>query len=167
MNILTISGSASEDSVNSQFLQQLSTVATEHNFSHCNQLQKFPLFTPQHKTPLPNNVLSFKENVTKCDAVVISTPEYLSNIPAALKNALEWLSSSGEMNEKKIIAITYTPHAPRGEKAMQSLLNTLNALNSRVIGEVSLYQRELKINHQGKLEGGASIDMLKAMFDLL
>ena len=78
------------------------------------------------------------------DAVIITTPEYIHNLPALLKNALEWLTTSGELAQKRVLAMTFTPHSPRGEKAMQSLLWSLQALDANVVVQLPLYQNEIE-----------------------
>jgi len=139
--ICCLNGSGSTDGSNFKFLKALtSTFNHKFDFHIFNDLSKFPLFTP---TQLPNNyVEEFRAKLTECEAVIICTPEYSHNIPAVLKNALEWITASGELNEKPILPITFTPHSPRGEHAMKSLLPTLQALNSRVVLELQLYQNE-------------------------
>lgn len=127
-----------------------------------------PLFDPsldQH--PWPSKVLEWRNSVRQADAIIISTPVYLHNIPAVLKNALEWLTTSGELDGKSVLPITYTPYAPRGEKAMQSLLWSLTALNARIVTSLPLYKTELEINSSGKLVGTESLEMLGAAIDLL
>ena len=167
MNILTIAGSAQKESQNHQFLKALPTIIANHQFTHFNNITDFPLFNTESDKHPPEIVLAFKQQLTNADLVVISTPEYVYNIPAVLKNALEWITSSGELYDKKVIVITYTPNAPRGEKALQSLLWSLQALNAKVIAELALYQSELKVNKHGQLEGEVSVETLKAIFDFI
>ena len=167
MNILTISGSAQRGSSNDELLKGLSKLFTQHRFTHIGELMDFPLFTPEGDKQPPEIVLSFKKNIREANLVIISLPEYIHNITAVLKNALEWITSSGEFYEKKVIAITYTPNAPRGEKAMQSLLWSLQALNAKVIAELPLYKTDLTITKDGDLVGKDSIEAIKAVFDFV
>lgn len=167
MNILTISGSAHRASSNQQMLRGLSSVAKEHDFTHVENLMDFPMFTPDGNEQPPDIVKTFKEKVRAADMVMVSFPEYVHNLPAVLKNAFEWITSSGELNEKKVIVMSYTPSPPRGEKAMQSVLWSLQALNAKIIAELPLYMSELKINEAGHLEGEATLEQLKALFEFL
>jgi NAD(P)H-dependent FMN reductase len=48
--------------------------------------------------------------------------------PGSLKNALDWLVSSGELNDKPVAAISASPLPTGGDKALTSLLLTLKAL---------------------------------------
>lgn len=167
MKILTISGSSQLDSSNARLLKLLPQLVQGHDFVHFEKLMDFPLFTPLADNQPPLQVFEFKRLLAEADMVVISTPEYAHNIPAVLKNAFEWVTSSGEFYEKKVVAITYTPNPPRGKQAMQSMLWTLQALNAKVLAELPLYQSELKILPNGQVEGNASLEAIKIVFDYL
>jgi chromate reductase len=156
--ICCINGSASSDGANYKLLKAISELfSEEYNFDFFNNLNEMPLFTPQ---TLPNDVVSsFQSVLTKSDAVIICTPEYAHNIPAVLKNALEWITTSGELNEKPVLPITFTPNTPRGEYAMKSLIPTLKALNARVVLDLQLYQNE-QVLTESKVELNTNTFML-------
>lgn len=99
--------------------------------------------------------MQWRAQVAASRCVIISTPEYLHNIPAVLKNGLEWLKSTGELHSKPVLPITFTPHPPRGEDAMMSLRKSLQALEARIAVELPLYQHTLPKNPDGswRLEG--------------
>lgn len=167
MNILTISGSANKESSNQRLLKALPSIIPQHEFVHFEGLMDFPLFTPERDKTPSQLVLAFKESIRQADTVIISFPEYIHNMPAVLKNALEWVTASGELYEKKVMLISYTPSAPRGEQAMKSLVWSLQALNAKIIAELPLFQSELKITNEGKLIGDNSIEEIKTVFDFI
>ena len=168
MEILTISGSAREGSGNHRLLAALPDCCPGATFRHYHALDKIPLFTAiQDRAPWDEEVLKWRKAVSESDALIISTPEYIHNLPALIKNALEWLTSSGEMQHKPVLPITFTPHEPRGEKAMQSLLWSLQALDARVVVQLPLYQNEVAFDEQGKLVMNEAAEMLIAAVDLL
>lgn len=168
MKILTISGSASSSSANTSMLEALAYLFQEYSFTHFESLSSLPVYTPDLDTaPWPPSVLLWRQQVRVSEALIISTPAYLDNIPAVLKNALEWLTTSGELNGKRTLAITYTPHAPRGAEAMTSLLWSLKALNANIVAQCPLYQNELKFSSKKRLVGEASINILKESILLL
>lgn len=147
--IVAINGSASPNSSN---LQLLLTLQTE--FAHLvdtkvfDGLWELPLFSPQREAEgIPDRVRQLRERVENADAVIISTPEYLHNIPAVLKSALEWMTHSGELADKPVLPITFTPHEPRGEYAMKSLLESLKASKARIVTELPLYRKQLPIEN--------------------
>ena len=150
--ILCISGSASSNSFNKQLLRAIADAFSEkYEFEMHQGLQHLPLFSPQlQKTGIPETIKSLREKVDAADAVIISTPEYLHNIPAVLKNALEWMTESGELHEKPVLPITFAPAPPRGEYAMKSLLQSLVASKAKVVAELPLYQSELR-NEEGEI----------------
>jgi len=162
MKILTISGSARIGSANINLLNAIALLRPQFHFQYYHQLHQLPLFlADEDKAPFDEFVLQWRKVVKDADAVIISTPEYIHNIPALLKNALEWLTSSGELFEKPVLAITFSPHKPRGEKAMEALLNTLAALKARVVGQLDLYQTEVTFNADGEIIDSEIIDLLR------
>ncbi|MCF8257867.1 MAG: NAD(P)H-dependent oxidoreductase [Flavobacteriales bacterium] len=150
--ILAISGSASTESSNKQLLETLrSEFADSYDIRVLDGLWLLPLFTPQaEQSGIPEQVQQLRQAVSDADAVIICTPEYLHNIPAVLKNALEWMTTSGELHEKPVLPITFTPALPRGEHAMRSLLQSLTAIKAKVVAELPLYRTEIAIEN-GKI----------------
>lgn len=168
MNILTVSGSARKDSSNVRLLDALPALIPTYTFHRFEHLAKLPLFTAdvQHLKS-PPTVKAWKEALQKNDAVIICTPEYIHNLPALLKNALEWITESGELAEKKVLAITFTPNPPRGEKAMQSLTWSLQALNARVVAQLPMYANEISFDGKGGIQESDSSTMLEEAIQLL
>lgn len=127
-----------------------------------------PLFrTISDRAPWDERVTEWREAVAECSAMVISTPEYLQNMPAQLKSALEWLTTSGELSGKRVLAISYTPHPPRGDKSMKSLLWTLESLEAHVVASMKLYQSEIELDQlaiKGNIE---TVEMIYAAVQLL
>lgn len=168
MNILTLCGSSSETSQNRRLLHSLTSICSDQNFIHGPSLTSLPLYSADDDhTGVPDSVLDFRKLVRESEAVIISTPEYLKNIPAVLKNSFEWLKSGGELQHKKVVAISFTPEAPRGEKAMTSLLNTLIALESRVVCSLPLYANQVQFDDKGQVTDTKSLELLKAAIMLL
>ena len=151
MNVLTISGSTRAASSNTALLDAFPQFFPEVSFERYKTIHQLPLFqVALDAAPWPPTVVEWRQSLQLADAIIICTPAYLYNIPAILKNALEWTSTSGELANKPVLALTFTPHPPRGEKAMQSLLWTLQALNARVVGSLALYQQGIQLS-EGKL----------------
>lgn len=151
MQILAISGSASKKSSNTEMLEAIGEAFSEdYNIEVFDQLRDFPLFRPEDlEKEIPTLIQDFKQKIVKADAIIICTPEYTHNIPAVLKNAIEWITASGELADKKVLPITFTPHEPRGEYAMQSLLNSLKTMNANVVTQMPLYKTEIEFNEEG------------------
>ena len=82
-------------------------------------------------------------------------------------NALDWLASSGELEAKAALVFTFTPGPPRGDRARQSLLWSLDALNARVITEGAFYQSNISFGEDGEIIPGDEREMLMEVIQLL
>ena len=147
MDVLCISGSASPESSNYFLLK-----AIQRNFSDrysievYDRIRDFALFTPQKlEQGVPADIEEFKAKLDQADSIIISTPEYSHNIPAVLKNMLEWCTHSGEFADKYVLPVTFTPKEPRGEFAMKSLLMTLQTLQAKVVSQLPLYKTDVEV----------------------
>ena len=160
MKILTISGSAREGSSNTLLLNQLAEMSDQLTFFNTSLHFQLPLFTAEQESNPSETVLQWKKELADCDGCIICTPEYLHNIPAVLKNAFEWVSASGELAGKKVLTLTLTPKQPRGQRAMQSLLWSLGALEATVLASLEIYLDELEYTENGLLMGENS-ELLK------
>ncbi len=69
------------------------------------------------------------------DGVIVSSPEYAHGVPGSLKNALDWLVSSGELIDKPVLLLNAAPAG--GTHAQESLRETLTMLSANVL-EASL-----------------------------
>jgi len=167
-SILTVSGSSAPGSSNGRLLQVVAEHFTDYNFLKSPEIVELPLFrVSMDHAPWTAKVLEWRRAILQSRAVIISTPAYLHNVPAVLKNALEWLTTSGELDGKPVLAVTYTPHPPRGEEAMQSLLWSLKALNARIVAQCPLYQSELSITERGELQGDDAIEHITEALKML
>lgn len=165
MQILTVSATNHPNASNVSLLKAIVQLAPQHTFTYFEQLGDLPLFTLENTE---NQLIKdWKSAVAKADAVIFTTPEYLHNLPAALKSALEWLTSGGELANKKTIVMTCTPHEPRGEKAMQSLLWSLNALDANVILKFPVYAVNDKLNEAGEVIDEELREMLELALEQL
>ena len=141
--LLTVSGSPHPQSKTSQFLTALQQFS-DLPLQSCPNLAELPVFQPGlDRSPWPPAVIAYRRAWRDAAGVIIATPAYLHNIPGVLKNALDWLASSGEASQRRVLALTFTPAPPRGDRARQSLLWSLEALDARVVAEAPIYQSEL------------------------
>ncbi|SEP97936.1 NADPH-dependent FMN reductase [Neolewinella agarilytica] len=165
--LLLISGSPSAESANSRFLRAIGQMSGR-TICAADYLADLPVFQPgRDKAPWPPTVLRWRKELAAAEAVIFSTPAYLHNLPGVLKNALDWLASSGELDQKPALVFTFTPSSPRGERARQSLLWSLEALNTRVVAEAALYQNDVSFTENGDIAAGDSREMLVEALGLL
>ncbi|WP_370512658.1 NADPH-dependent FMN reductase [Chitinophaga sp. CF418] len=80
----------------------------------------------------------YRNQIRAVDAVIFSTPEYAFGIPGVLKNALDWLVSSGEFTHKPTGVISASPLATGGDKAHASLVQTLKVMTADIQEEYKL-----------------------------
>ena len=101
----------------------------------------------------PAPVTRWRAALANADGIVICTPEYAFGIPGVLKNALDWIASSGELLNKPVLAISASPGYTGGDKAHASLLLTLSALAAQVIssGSISISAVQQKLNEQQQI----------------
>lgn len=165
MKILTVSGSTRAASTNIRLLKAFEKIDASHQFEHFPNLGTLPLFTTERDEN--QEVKKWKAALLATDVVIFSTPEYIHNIPAALKSALEWVVASGELANKKVIVITATPHEPRGEKARQSLLWSLNAMDAKILLEFPVYNVPDKVTEEGDVIDEELLEMMKVVFDVI
>ncbi|MDP4219036.1 MAG: NADPH-dependent FMN reductase [Bacteroidota bacterium] len=137
MHIVAISGSPRPGSVSSQILNVAGNLlgSTQH-FTIYEALLELPHFSPDLDTePADLAVMALRILLREADGVIICTPEYAFSMPSVLKNALEWIVSSGEMNEMPVLSISTSPLPPGGEYAHTELRMVLKALGARSANE--------------------------------
>lgn len=159
--IAALSGSLKSTSSNTAILHTLNCLHDgQIEFIIFDKLDKIPPFNPEQETG-NEAVKELRELIKKADAFIISTPEYAFGVPGVLKNALDWLVSSGELNEKPTAAISASPMYLGGDKALASLLLTLGALGTKMNEASSISIPDI----QNKIKNGLVTDE-KTLADL-
>ncbi|WP_408893941.1 NADPH-dependent FMN reductase [Paenibacillus taichungensis] len=152
-NILAISGSLRNQSSNTLLMHAMIKLAPSYlKFEVYGGLNDLPHFNPDLDVEEPpESVQNLRAQLKHSDGVLICTPEYGNGVPGVLKNALDWIVSSGEWINKPTIAIAASPSPMGGDKAHASLLLTLNMINAQILHEASLTipHITLKMNKQG------------------
>jgi chromate reductase len=109
-------------------------------------LASIPLFDEDlegEEAALPDAVVRLRRAVDSADGVLIATPEYNQSIPGVLKNAVDWLSRSGEVLAEKPVAVVGASTGPWGTRLAQSALRqVLHATGSLVLPGAALYARD-------------------------
>lgn len=134
LKVLAICGSLQARSGNLTLLQCAARSAPQGVALTIYQgLGLLPHFNPELDCePAPESVRALRAAVAESDALLIAMPEYGHSLPGSLKNAIDWLIGSGEL-EGKLIAITSAVPAPeRGRLGLKALRDTLAAVSARV-----------------------------------
>jgi NAD(P)H-dependent FMN reductase len=139
MKIVAISGSLRARSSHGALLRAAATVAPSGmELTIYEQLGSLPHFNPdldgEGQAP-PAEVGRFRALVGVADGIIVSTPEYAHGVPGTLKNALDWLVSSGELGQKPVALL----HPAGSGQWMQAALRpTLLVMEARMVDDASL-----------------------------
>jgi chromate reductase, NAD(P)H dehydrogenase (quinone) len=136
MRILAISGSLQARSANLSLLEAAAVLAPPGvELSVFDGLRALPQFNPdlEAEAPLPV-VEAWRQAIAGSDALLIASPEYGFSLPGALKNGIDWVIGSAEL-ERKIVAVTASVNHPdRGRRGLGALLDTLRAVSAIIVG---------------------------------
>ena len=136
MRILAVSGSLQAKSRNLALLTVAAAVAPPGvTLVLFDGLREMPHFTPDIDTgSAPESVARWRAALTDSDAIIIASPEYGFSLPGVLKNAIDWVIGSGEL-EGKVVAITAAVPGPeRGRRGLQALREVLCAVRATIVG---------------------------------
>ena len=140
VRILAISGSLRAASSNTALLRAASTLSPDGvEVSLYEGLADLPHFNPDlddlDAGTAPPPVMDFRSRLRASGGILISSPEYAHGVPGALKNAIDWVVSSGEIYEKPVALL----NASRGAThAHASLIETLKTADANVVREASV-----------------------------
>jgi chromate reductase len=136
-NIFAISGSLRAGSSNDSILKIIGNMLSgDINYQVYDGLSSIPPFDPglDNNAP-PEAVTALRKLITNADAIIICTPEYAYGVPGQLKNAIDWMVSSGSFSGKLTALITASTG---GENAHAALLKILGAVDAHVPEEATL-----------------------------
>ena len=137
MHILGVCGSLQASSGNLDLLRTAARVApVSVEVVVSDLLRDLPFFNPELEAiGVPPPVERWRRALAESDAVLIASPEYGHSLPGALKNAIDWVIGSGELDQKVIATTAAVPHRDRGRRGLQALGQTLRAVAAVVVGE--------------------------------
>jgi chromate reductase len=136
-NILVISGSTREKSINLNLIHYLlDNYSDQLQFTLYKSLSELPHFNVDLDTATPPvTVVNLRQQLKVADGILICTPEYAMGLPGSLKNLLDWTVSSSDFSNKPVAVITA---ATSGEKAHESLLGTLRVIEAKIDDQATL-----------------------------
>jgi len=171
MNIVAISGSLRAASTNSALVRAAAALAPDGmEVTVYDGLGGLPHFSPElDGDDAPTAVRDLRGLLGAAEGVLFCTPEYAFGMPGSLKNALDWLVTSGELWRKPVVALSASPSALGGEKAHAALLLTLSALEACVVAEGSLCIPFVttKVTKSGDLTDDATAQALRVSLNAL
>ena len=137
IQVLGIVGSLGARSSNLTLLETAASVAPDGiEVVLYTGLGDLPHFDPDiDPDDAPSAVHELRRAIAASDAVLIAAPEYGHSLPGVLKNAIDWLIGSGEL-ERKVVAITASvPHSERGRQGLAALRQTLGAVRAVIVSD--------------------------------
>jgi chromate reductase, NAD(P)H dehydrogenase (quinone) len=154
MKVLAVSGSPRAGSSNAALLRAARDLAPDGmEIAIYDEIGALPMFTPdldgEGAVP-PAPVAVFRALLGAADGVVISSPEYAHGVPGALKNALDWIVSSGELEGKPVALLFASPSG--GPWAQASLTPTLEVMGARLVVSLTLIFARTHIDGDGRLQ---------------
>lgn len=155
MKILAFSGSNSSKSINQQLINCV--------VKYINQSEVEVISLRDYEAPIysidkevgdgfPVEMKLLKQKMLEADAFLISTPEHNSNIPAVLKNTIDWLSRMGDkvFQNKPTIFLSTSPGKRGGISALTYLVENMPRHGAQVIGSHAVSSFNEKVT-DGKL----------------
>jgi NAD(P)H-dependent FMN reductase len=136
MKVLALCGSLQAESGNLALLRTAaSLVPPGVDLVIFDGLRELPHFNPDLEAGgVPESVTRWRQALATSQAVLIASPEYGFSLPGVLKNAIDWVIGSAEL-EQKVVAITAAVAGPqRGRRGLEALRITLSAVRATLVG---------------------------------
>ncbi|MDX6513056.1 MAG: hypothetical protein QOE36_2560 [Gaiellaceae bacterium] len=172
MKVLGISGSLRRDSHNTKVLRAAAELLpTGVELELWDGLQDVPPYNEDDEARPPAAVTDLRETIAGADALLISTPEYNSSFPGALKNALDWASRPREtaaLRNKPVAVVGASTGAFGAVWAQADLRKVLSAAGARVVeGEVAVGHAHERFDEVGRLTDENLLEQLGEIVDTL
>lgn len=99
----------------------------------------------------PPTVAQWRDELRAADGVLIASPEYGHGMPGSLKNALDWIVSSGEFVGKPVAATCAAQGPERGRMGLAMLTQTLRAIDATIVWSEPVIVPRASIDPQGDI----------------
>ncbi len=144
MKVLIFAGSLRKESFNKKICGFLKAEIEKNKWAEVEYLQDsfagFPIFDEdfEKQNGMPTVVESFCQAIERCQAMIVSTPEYNGSIPGGLKNALDWVSRKVPLplKGKHLLLLGASPGALGGIRALWHTRVPFEALGCHVFPEM-------------------------------
>ncbi|HEY8291214.1 MAG TPA: NADPH-dependent FMN reductase [Thermomicrobiales bacterium] len=171
MRILAISGSLQATGTISTLVRAIAALSPEDmDCTLYDGLGDLPHFSPDRDgDPPPASVAEFRRLLRDADGMLVCTPEYAYGMPGSLKNAFDWIVSSGEFVGKPVAALSASPYPTGGQRAHASLLLTLTAVNAEIVdgATLSVPLVRTKMDANGVVSDLVTAQSLRSVLDAL
>jgi chromate reductase len=136
MKVLGVCGALSAQSLNKEAILLAAELAPRGvTLTEDTQLGRLPLFNPDLEVEGDHpEVYLWRQLVSQHDALLVMCPEYGFSLPGPLKNGIDWLIGSGELEGKAIATTAIVAGEGRGLMGLDALHTTLSAVSARTCG---------------------------------
>lgn len=167
--LLGIVGTNSNNSTNRKLLQYMETHFSDKADIELVEIKELPIFVKDKSIELPESVKELSDKVEQADGVIISTPEYDHSVPAALMNALSWLSFKTHPFVDKPVMVVGASYGTLGSSRAQ--MHARQILDSPELKARIMPSSEYLLDHslqafdeQGQLISKEKIELLEGLF---
>lgn len=167
--LLGIVGTNSNNSTNRKLLQYMETHFSDKADIELVEIKELPMFVKDKSIELPESVKELSDKVEQADGVIISTPEYDHSVPAALMNALSWLSFKTHPFVDKPVMVVGASYGTLGSSRAQ--MHARQILDSPELKARIMPSSEYLLDHslqafdeQGQLISKEKIELLDGLF---
>ena len=167
--LLGIVGTNSDNSTNRKLLQYMETHFSDKADIELVEIKELPIFVKDKSIELPESVKELSDKVEQADGVIISTPEYDHSVPAALMNALSWLSFKTHPFVDKPVMVVGASYGTLGSSRAQ--MHARQILDSPELKARIMPSSEYLLDHslqafdeQGQLISKEKIELLEGLF---
>lgn len=166
---LVLSASLRADSLNTQ-LARLAAVTIEANGGDVDLASMRDFDAPSYDADaqrdhgFPAGAEMLHRRLAACDAFVVSSPEYNSSMPGALKNAIDWVSRyhPQPFNERHGLLLSASPSMVGGNRGLWALRVPFEHLGARLYPDMfSLAQAHYAFTSEGRIAN----EQLQQRFD--
>jgi len=161
MQLFAISGSLRERSFNTALLRAAMDLLPEGIAINLYEgMAELPHFNPDLDVePVPATVRDLRARIAAADGVLVCSPEYAHGVPGSLKNALDWIVSSGEFTDKPVLLINASPSFMGGSIAQANLTEILRVMGAKLPDEAvfSVPSVSRKIGADGGLDDDTAV----------
>ncbi|KGT88067.1 NADPH-dependent FMN reductase [Enterobacter cancerogenus] len=127
--VLGISGSLRAASLNTVFLRAMSLLSPVGvTFEIYDSLDKIPLFNVDDENTQNSAVEHWRDALSRAEMVLLVSPEYAHGVTGVIKNALDWIVSSGEFLDKPVSMPNLSVRAHLAHSQLTETLKVMGAL---------------------------------------
>jgi NAD(P)H-dependent FMN reductase len=163
MRLLTVCGSLQHRSANRAALVVASSVAvdvgaTVVDYEH---LADIPPFDPEGDGDHIDAIAVWRRLLETSDAVLVAAPEYAGGLAGGIKNAFDWVVSSGSIYRKPMGVMSAGTSG--GEHARRAMVQTLTWQGAYVVAELGISFPRTKSDDTGRFTDAITLDAIFTM----